>query len=235
MFLACIRLLEPFGLGSQNCHLLDGATFTAHGTNWTSCSQYLELSKTWRSWWWALSDVISDLLFAVFGAVPCYKRVKQVDSHQENFEKLIEVEGDEDGGWVDTHHFAGNKTFLTQVWPRPRLKPFISLISRFYSTHWLYSDFQSNKFYCMKQRFWFVSYGIMGKQNFYWKDSQICIVSYSSADCSIQYRSITVAHMGLYSPWKIVLFPQLDVVHWLLSHFSDTWAFFVIRLEFGVL
>jgi len=51
----------------------------------------------------------------VFGAVPCYKRVKQVDSHQENFEKLIEVEGDEDGGWVDTHHFAGNKTFLTQV------------------------------------------------------------------------------------------------------------------------
>jgi len=39
--------------------------------------------------------------------VPCYKRVKQVDSHQENFEKVIEMEGDEDGGWVDTHHFAG--------------------------------------------------------------------------------------------------------------------------------
>ena len=40
-------------------------------------------------------------------SVPCYKRVKQVDSHQENFEKVIEVDGDEDGGWVDTHHFAG--------------------------------------------------------------------------------------------------------------------------------
>jgi len=30
-----------------------------------------------------------------------------MDSHQENFEKVIEIEGDEDGGWVDTHHFAG--------------------------------------------------------------------------------------------------------------------------------
>jgi len=39
--------------------------------------------------------------------------VKQVDSHQENFEKVIEVEGDEDGGWVDTHHFAG-KRFLIE-------------------------------------------------------------------------------------------------------------------------
>ena len=38
--------------------------------------------------------------------MPCYKRVKQVDTHQEEQEKLIEVD-DEDGGWVDTHHYAG--------------------------------------------------------------------------------------------------------------------------------
>ena len=30
-----------------------------------------------------------------------------MDSHQENFEKVIEIDGDEDGGWVDTHHYAG--------------------------------------------------------------------------------------------------------------------------------
>ena len=37
-----------------------------------------------------------------------------MDSHQENFEKVIEMEGDEDGGWVDTHHFAG--TMLLSLW-----------------------------------------------------------------------------------------------------------------------
>ena len=38
-------------------------------------------------------------------SVPCYKRVKQVDSHSENQEKVIE-EDDNEGGWVDTHHYA---------------------------------------------------------------------------------------------------------------------------------
>ena len=38
--------------------------------------------------------------------VPCYKRVKQVDNHQIEQEKVIE-EQDEDGGWVDTHHYTG--------------------------------------------------------------------------------------------------------------------------------
>lgn len=42
-----------------------------------------------------------------FMTVPCYKRVKQMDNHQEEQEKVIEEE-DEDGGWVDTHHFAGS-------------------------------------------------------------------------------------------------------------------------------
>ena len=31
--------------------------------------------------------------------------MKQVDSHQEEHEKIIEEE-DGEGGWVDTHHFA---------------------------------------------------------------------------------------------------------------------------------
>ena len=41
-----------------------------------------------------------------FYVVPCYKRVKQMDSHEEKHERVIEEE-DEDGGWVDTHHYAG--------------------------------------------------------------------------------------------------------------------------------
>jgi len=57
-------------------------------------------------------DIDFNLPCVAFNSVPCYKRVKQVDSHQENFEKVIEVEGDDDGGWVDTHHFAG-RTFLS--------------------------------------------------------------------------------------------------------------------------
>jgi hypothetical protein len=35
-----------------------------------------------------------------------------MDSHQENMEKVIEIDGDGDGGWVDTHHFAGKPNFL---------------------------------------------------------------------------------------------------------------------------
>ena len=46
------------------------------------------------------------LLQLYFVPVPCYKRVKQMDSHEEKHERVIEEE-DEDGGWVDTHHYAG--------------------------------------------------------------------------------------------------------------------------------
>ena len=42
--------------------------------------------------------------------VPCYKRVKQMDTHSNEQEKIIEVEGDDDGGWVDTHHYGGSGT-----------------------------------------------------------------------------------------------------------------------------
>ena len=49
--------------------------------------------------------------------VPCYKRVSQVDTHEREQEKVLEEEGDSDGGWVDTHHFAGgcDNTFITLV------------------------------------------------------------------------------------------------------------------------
>ncbi|TGZ66128.1 hypothetical protein CRM22_005482 [Opisthorchis felineus] len=36
--------------------------------------------------------------------VPCYKRVKQVDNHNEDLEETVE------GGWVDTHHYASAYT-----------------------------------------------------------------------------------------------------------------------------
>ena len=38
--------------------------------------------------------------------------MKQVDSHKEDFEKVLE-EDDGEGGWVDTHHFAGNHAIIT--------------------------------------------------------------------------------------------------------------------------
>jgi ubiquitin-like-conjugating enzyme ATG3 len=66
------------------------------------------------TWQWAQGEeskiknyLPKEKQFLITHNVPCYKRVKQMDSHQENFEKVIEVEGDDDGGWVDTHHFAG--------------------------------------------------------------------------------------------------------------------------------
>lgn len=45
----------------------------------------------------------ADKQFLFTKNVPCYKRVKQVDNHQEDMEKVI-GEDDGDGGWVDTHH-----------------------------------------------------------------------------------------------------------------------------------
>ena len=48
----------------------------------------------------------------VFVTVPCYKRVKQIYTHKDEQEKVIEEE-DGDGGWVDTHHYAGGWTRIT--------------------------------------------------------------------------------------------------------------------------
>lgn len=53
-----------------------------------------------------------DKQFLITRNVPCYKRVKQMDTHQEEQEKVIEEE-DADGGWVDTHHFATSENMNT--------------------------------------------------------------------------------------------------------------------------
>ncbi|XP_055955840.1 ubiquitin-like-conjugating enzyme ATG3 isoform X2 [Patella vulgata] len=63
------------------------------------------------TWQWATGEDIKirpylppDKQFLITRNVPCYKRVKQMDTHQQEQEKVIEE--DDDGGWVDTHHFA---------------------------------------------------------------------------------------------------------------------------------
>ena len=58
----------------------------------------------------SLRAVVSHV--TVFVTVPCYKRVKQIYTHKDEQEKIIEEE-DGDGGWVDTHHYAGEWTRIT--------------------------------------------------------------------------------------------------------------------------
>lgn len=72
------------------------------------------------TWQWAAGEesklksyLPKEKQFLITRNVPCYKRLKQVDNHQENFEKLVE-EGD-DGGWVDTHHFAATSQLQDSV------------------------------------------------------------------------------------------------------------------------
>ncbi|VDP88733.1 unnamed protein product, partial [Echinostoma caproni] len=68
------------------------------------------------TWQWAVGDkavksyLPSDKQFLVTRNVPCYKRVRQVDNHNEDLEKVIE--DDEIGGeWVDTHHYASQSAY----------------------------------------------------------------------------------------------------------------------------
>ncbi|XP_033760193.1 ubiquitin-like-conjugating enzyme ATG3 [Pecten maximus] len=72
------------------------------------------------TWQWSGGDesktkpyLPKDKQFLITRNVPCYKRVKQVDNHQEDQEKVIEE--DEDGGWVDTHHFPGSDAATTSI------------------------------------------------------------------------------------------------------------------------
>jgi len=68
------------------------------------------------TWQWAAGDptkskpyLPADKQYLVTRNVPCYKRCAQIAGEvNEHQEKLIEEE-DEDGGWVDTHHFPGSE------------------------------------------------------------------------------------------------------------------------------
>nr|CAH8868396.1 unnamed protein product [Trichobilharzia regenti] len=63
------------------------------------------------TWQWATGDknvrpyLPKEKQYLVTRSVPCYKRVKQMEDHSEEFEKVLEEE-DGEGGWVDTHHYA---------------------------------------------------------------------------------------------------------------------------------
>lgn len=63
------------------------------------------------TWQWAVGDkpiktyLLPDKQFLVTRNVPCYKRVRQVDNHNEELEKIIDDE-EIGGDWVDTHHYA---------------------------------------------------------------------------------------------------------------------------------
>jgi ubiquitin-like-conjugating enzyme ATG3 len=64
------------------------------------------------TWQWAKGEesrlksyLPPDKQFLITRNVPCYKRIKQLDTHNEDMEKVIDGD-DPDGGWVDTHYFA---------------------------------------------------------------------------------------------------------------------------------
>ncbi|XP_035225323.1 ubiquitin-like-conjugating enzyme ATG3 isoform X2 [Stegodyphus dumicola] len=63
------------------------------------------------TWQWAKGDEANlkaylppDKQFLVTRNVPCYKRCKEME-YTDHHEELLETE-DEDGGWVDTHHYS---------------------------------------------------------------------------------------------------------------------------------
>ncbi|GAB1605464.1 ubiquitin-like-conjugating enzyme ATG3 [Argonauta hians] len=71
------------------------------------------------TWQWSSGDeakhkpyLPKDKQFLITRNVPCYKRVKQVDNHSEEIEKILD-EDDDDGGWVDTHHYADSTVSAT--------------------------------------------------------------------------------------------------------------------------
>ncbi|CAH2067623.1 unnamed protein product, partial [Iphiclides podalirius] len=75
------------------------------------------------TWQWARGEEAKlrpylppDKQFLITRNVPCYRRCKQIE-YCEDKEKIIEAENDEDGGWVDTHHYdsTGSPTVEEKV------------------------------------------------------------------------------------------------------------------------
>ncbi|XP_050362080.1 ubiquitin-like-conjugating enzyme ATG3 [Nymphalis io] len=75
------------------------------------------------TWQWAKGEeskirsyLPPDKQFLITRNVPCYRRCKQIEYCEDN-EKVIEDEHDEDGGWVDTHHYdsSGSRAIEEKV------------------------------------------------------------------------------------------------------------------------
>ncbi|XP_041971068.1 ubiquitin-like-conjugating enzyme ATG3 [Aricia agestis] len=75
------------------------------------------------TWQWAKGEesklrpyLPPDKQFLITRNVPCYRRCKQIEYCEDN-EKVIEDENDDEGGWVDTHHYdsAGLPTIEEKV------------------------------------------------------------------------------------------------------------------------
>jgi len=98
------------------------------------------LVHTCPTWSWCSGDekytkpyLPKDKQFLVTKNVPCYKRCSHLmDQHQQDQEKLVEADeegGDNDGGWVDTHHYDskekkdGGEAALDMDEPAPKDNP----------------------------------------------------------------------------------------------------------------
>ncbi|KAH7967084.1 hypothetical protein HPB49_022504 [Dermacentor silvarum] len=85
------------------------------------------------TWQWSAGEGLPaksylppDKQFLVTRNVPCYKRCKDMEYSMEH-EKVLEEEGDEDGGWVDTHHYAdGTSSGLAEQVQDMTLEPSVS-------------------------------------------------------------------------------------------------------------
>lgn len=75
------------------------------------------LVHTCPTWSWCAGDekytkayLPKDKQFLVTKNVPCYKRCSHlIDQHQLKQEKLVEEEGGDGDGWIDTHHYASKE------------------------------------------------------------------------------------------------------------------------------
>ena len=83
--------------------------------------------------------------------VPCYKRVKQVDTHTDSLEKIID-EDDKDGGWVDTHHYGtSEKSDITEQVAEMTLDS-VSFLPQLQLTYIYYIYYNISPFIVLKKR-----------------------------------------------------------------------------------